>query len=135
MVAPAAAGSSLLSAPTPPRLVSMVEKVLVVVSSTPTLSSSAGAKKTLVRTAAPRVDGPTALAPAAIRLRGGADMTFVNGVVKTPANVACVNMIAGEQTTGGRTTVRPADAALRARSSWCGAALVQTNGLIQRQRA
>ncbi|MEG8052390.1 hypothetical protein QP185_02365 [Sphingomonas aerolata] len=55
----------------------------------------------------------TALAPAAIRLRGGADMTFVNGVVKTPANVACVNMIAGEQTTGGRTTVRPADAALQ----------------------
>jgi hypothetical protein len=34
-------------------------------------------------------------------------------VVKTPANVACVNMIAGEQTTGGRTTVRPADAALQ----------------------
>lgn len=55
----------------------------------------------------------TALAPAAIRLRGGADMTFVNGVVKTPSSVACVNIIAGEQTAGGRTTVRPADAALQ----------------------
>ncbi|HVF94213.1 MAG TPA: hypothetical protein VM900_07855 [Sphingomonas sp.] len=55
----------------------------------------------------------TALAPAAIRLRGGADMTFVNGVIRTPANVACVNIIAGEQTAGGRSTVRPADAALQ----------------------
>ncbi len=55
----------------------------------------------------------TALAPAAIRLRGGADMTFVNGVIRTPANVACVNIVAGEQTTGGRSTVRPADAALQ----------------------
>ncbi|RZM22000.1 MAG: hypothetical protein EOP67_51365, partial [Sphingomonas sp.] len=55
----------------------------------------------------------TALAPAAIRLRGGADMTFVNGVVKTPATVACINLIAGEQTAGGRTTIRPADAALQ----------------------
>lgn len=55
----------------------------------------------------------TALAPAAIRLRGGADMTFVNGVVKTPSTVACTNIIAGEQTAGGRSTVRPADAALQ----------------------
>ena len=55
----------------------------------------------------------TALAPAAIRLRGGADMTYVNGVVKTPATVACVNIIAGEQTAGGRSTIRPADAALQ----------------------
>ena len=55
----------------------------------------------------------TALAPAAIRLRGGADMTFVNGIVKTPATVGCVNIIAGEQTAGGRTTVRPADSALQ----------------------
>jgi hypothetical protein len=55
----------------------------------------------------------TALAPAAIRLRGGADMTFVNGVIRTPAGVACVNIVAGEQTAGGRTTVRPADAALQ----------------------
>ncbi|WP_287979763.1 hypothetical protein [Sphingomonas sp.] len=55
----------------------------------------------------------TALAPAAIRQRGGSDMRFVNGVVKTPASVACVNIIAGEQTAGGRTTVRPADSALQ----------------------
>jgi hypothetical protein len=55
----------------------------------------------------------TALAPAAIRLRGGADMTFVNGIVKTPATVGCVNIIAGQQTAGGRTTVRPADNALQ----------------------
>ncbi|CAN5697946.1 hypothetical protein BH11PSE6_BH11PSE6_12900 [soil metagenome] len=54
-----------------------------------------------------------ALAPAAIRLRGGADMTFVNGIVSTPSTVACVNIIAGEQTAGGRTTIRPADAALQ----------------------
>ena len=54
-----------------------------------------------------------ALAPAAIRLRGGADMTFVNGIVSTPSTVACVNIIAGEQTAGGRSTVRPADAALQ----------------------
>jgi hypothetical protein len=55
----------------------------------------------------------TALAPAAIRLRGGADMTFVNGVVRTPSGVACVNIVAGQQTAGGRTTVRPADPALQ----------------------
>ncbi|MCP3734495.1 hypothetical protein M9979_06345 [Sphingomonas sp. RP10(2022)] len=55
----------------------------------------------------------TALAPAAIRQRGGADMRFVNGVVKTVSNVACVNLIAGEQTSGGRSTVRPADSALQ----------------------
>lgn len=54
-----------------------------------------------------------ALAPAAIRLRGGADMTFVNGIVTAPSNVACLNIIAGEQTAGGRTTIRPADAALQ----------------------
>ncbi|MEA1084316.1 hypothetical protein SFC76_08585 [Sphingomonas sp. CD22] len=55
----------------------------------------------------------TALAPAAIRQRGGSDMRFVNGVVKTVSNVACVNIIAGEQTSGGRSTVRPADTALQ----------------------
>ncbi len=55
----------------------------------------------------------TALAPAAIRQRGGSDMRFVNGVVKTVNSVACVNIIAGEQTAGGRTTVRPADAGLQ----------------------
>lgn len=55
----------------------------------------------------------TASAPAAIRLRGGADMTFVNGVVKTAANVACVNMIAGEAPGGTPSTIRPADQALQ----------------------
>jgi hypothetical protein len=54
----------------------------------------------------------TATAPAAIRLRGGADMAFVNGIVKTPQGVACVNMVAGEDN-GGRTTVRAANAALQ----------------------
>ena len=55
----------------------------------------------------------TALAPAAIRQRGGSDMRFVNGIVKSVNTVACVNFLAGEQTSGGRTTVRPADAALQ----------------------
>ena len=55
----------------------------------------------------------TALAPAAIRQRGGSDMRFVNGVVKSVNTVACVNIIAGEQTSGGRSTVRPADSALQ----------------------
>lgn len=55
----------------------------------------------------------TALAPSAIRLRGGADMTFINGIVKTPANVTCVNMVAGETTGGNPTTIRPADATLQ----------------------
>lgn len=52
----------------------------------------------------------TAAAPAAIRLRGGADMRFVNGVVKSPANVACVNLIAQEASAGDRSTIRAADA-------------------------
>lgn len=56
----------------------------------------------------------TAIAPAAIRLRGGADMTFINGIVKsTQAGVACVNLIAGEGSGAGRTTIRAADAALQ----------------------
>lgn len=47
--------------------------------------------------------------PAAIRLRGGADMTFVNGIVKTPAGVACTNIVAGEEgtTPGQPSTIRP----------------------------
>ena len=49
----------------------------------------------------------TALAPAAIRQRGGSDMRYVNGIVKTVSNVACINLVAGEQTSGGRTTIRP----------------------------
>ncbi|WP_204268469.1 hypothetical protein, partial [Escherichia coli] len=55
----------------------------------------------------------TALAPAAIRLRGGADFTFVNGIVKTPTNVACVNMVAGETSASDRSTIRPANPALQ----------------------
>jgi len=56
----------------------------------------------------------TATAPAAIRLRGGADMTFINGIVKTTqSGVACVNLIAGEGSGSGRTTIRAADSALQ----------------------
>lgn len=55
----------------------------------------------------------TANAPAAIRLRGGADFTFVNGVVKTPTGVACTNMVAGETSASDRSTIRPANAALQ----------------------
>jgi hypothetical protein len=53
----------------------------------------------------------TATAPAAIRLRGGADMTFVNGIVRTPTGVACVNLIAQEVGAADRSTVRAADQA------------------------
>jgi hypothetical protein len=52
-------------------------------------------------------------APAAIRLRGGADFAFINGVVKTSANQACVNIIAGAGTGADRTTIRPANADLQ----------------------
>jgi hypothetical protein len=55
----------------------------------------------------------TANAPAAIRLRGGADFTFVNGIVKTPANVACINVVAGEASGGTPSTIRPANPALQ----------------------
>lgn len=51
----------------------------------------------------------TALAPAAIRQRGGSDMRYVNGVVKSVGNVACVNMIAGETSASDRSTIRAAD--------------------------
>ncbi|MEH3105209.1 MAG: hypothetical protein PGN12_15080 [Sphingomonas phyllosphaerae] len=56
---------------------------------------------------------------AAIRLRGGADFAFVNGVVKTPSGEACVNIIAGNQVNGAaatgndRSTIRPANSALQ----------------------
>lgn len=52
-------------------------------------------------------------APAAIRLRGGADFSFVNGVVKSAAGAACVNIIAGAGTGDTRTTIRPANADLQ----------------------
>lgn len=55
----------------------------------------------------------TALAPAAIRQRGGSDMRYVNGIVKTVSTVACINLVAGEQTSGGRTTIRPKDDTLQ----------------------
>ncbi len=51
----------------------------------------------------------TALAPAAIRLRGGADMRFVNGIVKTATNVACINLIAQETSQADRSTIRGRD--------------------------
>ncbi len=51
----------------------------------------------------------TALAPAAIRQRGGSDMRFVNGIVKTPGNVACINLIAGETSAADRSTIRGRD--------------------------
>lgn len=51
--------------------------------------------------------------PASIRLRGGADGTFVNGIVSTPTGVACVNIIAQANSQADRTTVRAADAALQ----------------------
>ncbi|MBY9061529.1 hypothetical protein K7957_01105 [Sphingomonas yunnanensis] len=52
-------------------------------------------------------------APAAIRLRGGADFAFVNGVVKSAAGAACVNIIAGAGDGATRTTIRAADSALQ----------------------
>ena len=56
----------------------------------------------------------TANAPAAIRLRGGADMTFINGIVKsTQSGVACVNLIAGAGSGADRTTIRAANADLQ----------------------
>ena len=53
----------------------------------------------------------TAAAPTAIRLRGGADFAFINGVVKSPTT--CLNIVAGEGTGPGRTTIRAADPALQ----------------------
>ncbi len=50
---------------------------------------------------------------ASIRLRGGADGTFVNGIVQTPLSVACVNITATQQSATDRTTVRAASTALQ----------------------
>ena len=52
-------------------------------------------------------------APAAIRLRGGADFAFVNGIVKTQSGAACLNVIAGAGSGDTRTTIRPANSALQ----------------------
>ncbi|MEH3047929.1 hypothetical protein [Sphingomonas adhaesiva] len=49
--------------------------------------------------------------PSAIRLRGGADFAFVNGVVLSPTT--CVNIIASEGTGADRTTIRAANSALQ----------------------
>ncbi len=51
--------------------------------------------------------------PAAIRLRGGADMRFTNGIVKTPSGSACLNVVAGETSATDRSTIRPANSALQ----------------------
>jgi hypothetical protein len=59
------------------------------------------------------------LAPAAIRLRGGADFAFVNGIVKSPLGQQCINLIAGNTVNGAaatgndRSTIRPANEALQ----------------------
>ncbi|WP_375404580.1 hypothetical protein [uncultured Sphingomonas sp.] len=47
---------------------------------------------------------------AAIRLRGGADARFVNGLVSSPA--ACLNIVAGANSATDKSTIRPANAAL-----------------------
>ncbi|RYE03470.1 MAG: hypothetical protein EOP61_04520 [Sphingomonadales bacterium] len=54
--------------------------------------------------------GTTASVPATIRLRGGADFTFVNGIVKTVG--PCINMVAGVDNSG-KSTIRPANSALQ----------------------
>ena len=53
----------------------------------------------------------TAAAPAVIRQRGGSDMTFINGIVRSPAGVACINTVAGEVSAADRSTIRAADPA------------------------
>jgi hypothetical protein len=45
---------------------------------------------------------------AAIRLRGGADATFTNGLVRA-STAACLNIIAGATDNGGKSTIRPAN--------------------------
>ena len=51
----------------------------------------------------------TALAPAAIRQRGGSDMRYVNGIVKSVSSVPCLNLVAGETSASDRSTIRAAD--------------------------
>lgn len=55
--------------------------------------------------------GYTASAAAAIRLRGGADFTFVNGIVKAVG--PCLNIVSGIDTAGGKSTIRPTNAAIQ----------------------
>ncbi|ONF95285.1 hypothetical protein [Sphingomonas jeddahensis] len=58
------------------------------------------------------VQGGTSAA-AAIRLRGGADFAFVNGVIKTATGQKCINIVAGAGTGADRTTIRPANETLQ----------------------
>ena len=53
----------------------------------------------------------TANTNAAIRLRGGADATFVNGIVQSAT--ACVNIVAGETSATDKSTIRAASTALQ----------------------
>jgi hypothetical protein len=48
--------------------------------------------------------------PATVRLRGGADFTFVNGIIKTVG--PCINMVAGVDSSG-KSTIRPANSGLQ----------------------
>ncbi|MBB5697762.1 hypothetical protein [Sphingomonas yantingensis] len=47
---------------------------------------------------------------AGIRIRGGADFTFVNGIMTTPQ--ACINTVASTTDNGGKSTIRPANSAI-----------------------
>ncbi|WP_448659899.1 hypothetical protein ACPVPU_05145 [Sphingomonas sp. CJ99] len=47
---------------------------------------------------------------AALRLRGGADFTFVNGIITS--TLPCLNIVAGTDANGGKSTIRAANAAL-----------------------
>ena len=40
-------------------------------------------------------------------------MTFINGIVKAPTNVACVNLVAGAGSGADRTTIRGASTDLQ----------------------
>ncbi|URW76271.1 hypothetical protein M9980_03335 [Sphingomonas donggukensis] len=48
---------------------------------------------------------------AAIRIRGGADVTMVNGIVQS--NTPCLNIVAGETSSADKSTVRGANSALQ----------------------
>lgn len=48
---------------------------------------------------------------AAVRIRGGADTTFVNGIIVSAT--ACNNIVAGETSATDKSTIRPANAALQ----------------------
>ena len=58
------------------------------------------------------VQGNTSAA-AAIRLRGGADFAFVNGVIKSSTGQKCINIVSGSGSGADRSTIRPANEALQ----------------------